>query len=201
LTDNERHFLLRYDTSQQTKIPIEHIAIVNPQLKPIDPAFITNTTLGFLENMREFAYKQGLKEILSAERPKNIGLGTWDAKRFGEPAEWNKVIGESSKLAVVTRDLIPWIFIIYDVGTGAYKNVNDGASWIKTVSDVFADLSISITMAFLPIMVGSAVAGPYGATAGFAVSLLLIIALYFAVDGIKYSNGLTGRETIKKIGW
>jgi len=86
--------------------------------------------------------------------------------------------------------------IVLETGNNIYTNIKNGASLEKTTTDALWDIGISGGIVVTSTIVGSFF-GPAGSIAGYVAGFVTDAIVTIFVDGIIYSNGKTGRETIK----
>ena len=77
--------------------------------------------------------------ILNAEKPNNIGYGTYNNLCFEDLQTLTKLSKISSKIS----KFMSYGVILIDVGSGLIDNINDNASIEKIISDGLVDAAIS----------------------------------------------------------
>ena len=101
-----------------------------------DPFFAGDTTFQALANSDnvEALYNYLRNGILVAERPSNIGPGTWSKLVQAELDELEAVLGKTSIIGR-SASAIPYVSVVASTGMDIYENIQNGTSGQRIASD------------------------------------------------------------------
>ncbi len=193
-TSIQRTKLIEWDDT-----PVEEVILQNSYGYIIDGLSIGNEILGASIK----------REIVSAVRSNNIGVGIWKKYVSQELDDAARMFGSSADDVVkglantTTEGIFPkalkklgYVGIALDVGIGVKENLDEGSSVPEIASDAFVDMTFSVGTMMAAgetaAWAGSLAGGVVGAISGFVIG----IGIYVLTDGIKI-KGKTVRQHIK----
>ena len=144
------------------------------------------------EDMRKALYQSMRNAVLKAQRPNNIGKGTW-AKQVASDLKWvDDVFGDASKLAKGI-DALGYVGIALDAGVGIYENIQNGVDAQRIVTDAAVDVGVGVGTGFLATIASSAAVGAVsgsvapgvGNLIGAGVGLLVGVGTYLVTEVIE----------------
>ena len=169
-----------------------------------DPFFAGDTTFQALANSDnvEALYNYLRNGILVAERPSNIGPGTWSKLVQAELDELEAVLGKTSIIGR-SASAIPYVSVVASTGMDIYENIQNGTSGQRIASDAIVDVGFggtgilfsALSSAVTGFFVGSAAPGVGNLVCGLG-GLFGGLA-YYALTEVTTVNGKSAIDWAK----
>ena len=178
-------------TKQEGKNFVEYL---NEFVNQVSNAYTTFVSMcdGALRAVSDYA----ISGIQSAERPANIGKGTFAKNQVNAIDDVNLFKNTGSKIL----NKLAYIGVLIDAGVSTVENVTDNASYEKIVWDITVDAALTgfniWASAKIGGAVGSFIGGPIGSVFGAATGIGASVAMYWGTDYIQI-DGLSLRKRLK----